>query len=86
LPVLRSSAERQRSRAKQEILGLKIFWLLLFVFFTPIAMAVNLDTKIGQMIMIGFDGSALNKNDQVAQDIASERIGGVVLFDYNQRT
>ena len=44
---------------------------------------VSLNQKIGQMIMIGFHGQTINKQDIIAQDILKQRIGGVVLFAYN---
>jgi beta-N-acetylhexosaminidase len=41
---------------------------------------VTLDEKIGQMVMAGFRGLALNPNDPVASDL-SLHLGGTVLFD-----
>jgi beta-N-acetylhexosaminidase len=46
----------------------------------------TLNEKIGQMIMIGFDGTVVHKNDPVVKDILAQRIVGVILFDYNFRT
>jgi beta-N-acetylhexosaminidase len=48
--------------------------------------SVSLEHKIGQMIMVGFDGSTLGPNDPIVQDILNQRITGVILFDYNFKT
>lgn len=44
---------------------------------------VDLATKIGQMLIIGFRGFEVNQNDIIAQDIRDRHIGGVILFDYD---
>jgi beta-N-acetylhexosaminidase len=41
----------------------------------------NLDMMIGQMILVGFRGTDVNSESQIAQDIKSGRVGGVILFD-----
>jgi len=48
--------------------------------------APSLDAKIGQMIMVGFRGTTLARAPGLVQDIEAERIGGVVLFDYDVPT
>lgn len=40
----------------------------------------NLRNKISQMIIIGFDGTKLEKNSALYDDLANERISGVILF------
>lgn len=50
------------------------------------AKEVGLKEKIGQMLMIGFEGSALKSGDAIVQAILSQDIGGVILFDYNFKT
>jgi beta-N-acetylhexosaminidase len=45
--------------------------------------AVSLDEMIGQMILVGFRGLTLEKDNPLAADIREGRIGGVVLFDYD---
>jgi beta-N-acetylhexosaminidase len=40
-----------------------------------------LEKKIGQMLMVGFRGMEIDEQDQIYDDIASGRVGGVVLFD-----
>ncbi|MCC2666540.1 MAG: nagZ 2 [Gammaproteobacteria bacterium] len=49
-------------------------------------MTVALKEKIGQMLIIGFNGMELNPEDPVVQAILAKRIGGVILFDYNFQT
>ncbi len=48
--------------------------------------AVNLDFKIGQMLMVGFRGLDVNENSPIARDIRERHLGGVVLFDYDVPT
>ena len=43
--------------------------------------STDLETKIGQMLMLGFRGMEIGPDDQIYDDITSGRIGGVVLFD-----
>ncbi|WP_019215684.1 glycoside hydrolase family 3 protein [Legionella tunisiensis] len=47
---------------------------------------VSLRDKIGQMLIIGFDGKTVDRNSPVIKAINEDNIGGVILFDYNQRT
>src|SRR5512141_1570296 len=48
--------------------------------------AVNLDTKIGQMILVGFRGFDLANDNPIVADLRERQIGGVVLFDYDSPT
>lgn len=43
----------------------------------------RLDMKIGQMVMIGFRGTSLEKSPGLMEDITRFNLGGVVLFDYD---
>ena len=43
----------------------------------------SLDIKIGQMIMLGYNGSAFNRNDPVVNEIKNGRVGGIVFFEKN---
>ncbi len=52
---------------------------------TPV-LAVTLEDKIGQMILVGFRGLEVRDSDPVALDIRERHIGGVVLFDYDVPT
>ena len=49
------------------------------------AESVSLRDKIGQMIIIGFDGKQIDKNSPIVKTIQNENIGGVILFDYNPK-
>lgn len=47
---------------------------------------VSLRDKIGQMLIIGFEGKSIEADSYVARAIVEDNVGGVVLFDYNYRT
>jgi beta-N-acetylhexosaminidase len=61
-----------------------LFFVLLTV--NAIAYAVTLDEKIGQMLIIGFNGTQINSNSDITNTIKKYNIGGVILFDYNYNT
>jgi beta-N-acetylhexosaminidase len=42
-----------------------------------------LDEMIGQMIMVGFRGFCVDEFSQIVKDIKTEKVGGVILFDYD---
>ncbi len=63
----------------------KLLLLLLIITYSAFAKP-TLNQEIGQMIMVGFDGTTLHKNDPIAQDLIHQRVGGVILFDYNYKT
>lgn len=44
---------------------------------------VSLDKKIGQMLLVGFRGTALADTNHVVRDIKEYHLGGVILFDYD---
>lgn len=46
----------------------------------------TLKNKIGQMLIVGFQGAELKPGDPIVQAIQSQNIGGVILFDYNYQT
>jgi len=46
----------------------------------------DLDTRIGQMIMVGFRGIVVTDDHAVVRDILERHIGGVILFDYDVPT
>ncbi len=60
-----------------------IFIFCIQVFASNQNSSLNLPQEIGQMIMIGFNGNSIHEGDPIFKDIMAERIGGVVLFDYN---
>lgn len=41
----------------------------------------DLDTMIGQMLIVGFKGHSLSENNPIVNDIKNNGIGGVILFD-----
>lgn len=47
---------------------------------------LDLDTMIGQMVMVGFRGIDLNDAAPILQDVRAGRVGSVVLFDYDAPT
>ncbi len=49
----------------------------------PIPSLTGIDEKCGQMIMVGFRGLTLERDNPVVADLRAGRIGGVVLFDYD---
>jgi len=50
---------------------------------TSISMAVPLEQKIGQMLMVGFYGTTASSESPICKDIRRYNIGAVILFDYN---
>ena len=44
---------------------------------------VSLRDKIGQMLLIGFDGKTINSQSSIVKNIEKNNIGGVILFDYD---
>ena len=60
------------------------FLLSLFVINNAAAQdALSLDQKIGQMLMVGFRGTDLTQAGFIAEAIKAQRLGGVILFDYD---
>lgn len=43
----------------------------------------NMDSAIGQMLMVGFRGTSVDENSQIVRDIKQYHIGGVILFNYD---
>ncbi|KTC89883.1 glycoside hydrolase family 3 protein [Fluoribacter dumoffii] len=67
------------------------FSLLLSFLFSANCLAgttseVSLRDKIGQMLLIGFNGKTINSKSSIVQMIDKDNIGGVILFDYNYHT
>ena len=46
---------------------------------------VSLDVKIGQMLMLGFQGTRLDENNIIVKAIRDQHVGNVVLFDQDSR-
>lgn len=69
-------------------LFLKIFVLIFCISANIYAQAlesVSLHDKIGQMLILGFDGTKVNQNSVIVKDIMDDNLGGVILFDYNYK-
>lgn len=47
---------------------------------------VSLRDKIGQMLLIGFNGKKISSQSPVVKTIEKNNIGGVILFDYDYHT
>lgn len=47
---------------------------------------VSLREKIGQMLLIGFNGKAVQADSEIVKRINEDNIGGVILFDYDFQT
>lgn len=45
----------------------------------------SLRDKIGQMLIMGFQGKIINNHSPIANYIDQDNIGGVILFDFNQQ-
>lgn len=45
--------------------------------------AVSLRDKIGQMLLIGFEGKTINAQSPIVKSIEKNNIGGVILFDFD---
>ena len=50
------------------------------------AASASLKDKIGQMLIIGFEGKTINSQSPVVKAINKHNIGGVILFDFNSQT
>ena len=61
-----------------------IFLCLFYGYFN--AREPSLREKIGQMLIIGFQGKSINDKTEIAQFIDQYNIGGVILFDWNQKS
>ncbi|NTV93089.1 MAG: glycoside hydrolase family 3, partial [Chlorobiaceae bacterium] len=71
---------------KKNLLPTSLLILLLMLQALPVRAARAPDSlaiKIGQMIMTGFRGCTIAEAPQIVSDIRQQRIGGVVLFDYD---
>ena len=66
------------------ILLVSLLLLVTFMFCTNSkSEEIGLDEKIGQMIMIGFQGTEIHSSSYILRDILLYNIGGIILFDYD---
>jgi beta-N-acetylhexosaminidase len=68
------------------LLNIIPLFILLFGAGALIANEVTLEAKIGQMLMMGFEGKTLHSDSPIAKAIAEDNIGGVILFDYDMQS
>lgn len=57
-----------------------ILFIILSIFVIFIQKEISLRKKISQMLIIGFNGTELKKDNPIYQDIVKERISGVIIF------
>jgi beta-N-acetylhexosaminidase len=50
---------------------------------TALTPMMDLDTKIGQMVMLGFRGLSVNDDSTIVRDIIERKIGTIILFQYD---
>lgn len=67
------------------VIGLFIV-LSLFITGHIDAQPVGLREKIGQMLILGFEGKRVDRGSAIIKAIDKQNIGGVILFDYNTKT
>jgi beta-N-acetylhexosaminidase len=67
--------------------------VLIFLFFCNTSCSqpvtdetIPLDEKIGEMLMVGFKGFAIEDTSHIKRDIQDYHLGGVILFDYDVPT
>lgn len=46
----------------------------------------SLRKKIGQMLILGFEGKAVNQDSEIIKEIDRNNLGGVILFDFSFKT
>lgn len=63
-----------------------IFVVVFFISSPGFTAELSLRDKIGQMLIMGFEGKTVTQNVNIQNWIAEQNIGGVILFDYNFRT
>lgn len=66
------------------MIKLALRWVLLLFSLLPVVVyPLTLRDKIGQMIMLGFDGTQVNASSEIVKTINQYNLGGVILFDYD---
>jgi beta-N-acetylhexosaminidase len=66
---------------------LKLLFVPLFFLLSNLSYAAHLSLKekIGQMLIMGFDGQTIDEKSSIAKAIDNYNLGGVILFDYNSK-
>ncbi len=49
----------------------------------PNAKPVSIDEQIGQMLLLGFRGLAIDSSEHIRRDIEQHKIGGIILYEYD---
>jgi len=63
-----------------------LFTVFLLFCFNPLqAEDIPLKDKIGQMLIIGFEGKTIDSSAPVAKAIDEHHVGGVILYDFNDQ-
>jgi len=62
---------------------LMTFIAALFLHFTAVCSTDSLDIKIGQMIMMGLNGTSVDTGSAIYQQVAAGKIGGILLYERN---
>jgi beta-N-acetylhexosaminidase len=60
--------------------------VIMFPYFAFSQAQPSLETKIGQMIMMGLTGSAVDTSDALYQDVKSGRVGGILIYEKHLTT
>lgn len=63
------------------ILSIAIIIFSILFSTTTLAETISLRDKIGQMLIIGFKGEAVEQNSPIVQAITDHNLGGVILYD-----
>ena len=53
---------------------------------SPDTLSVSLDDDIGEMLLVGFRGIAIDSTNHIWRDLTHFRVGSVILFDYDAAT
>lgn len=69
-----------------KIKSIILSFFLILVTTVACATEVSLRDKIGQMIILGFQGKVVDEKSPIVQAIEKDNIGGVILFDFNQQS
>lgn len=63
-----------------------ILWEIFFLILLTERLMITLRNKIGQMLVMGFDGCDIHDKSPIATWLSSDGLGGVILFDQDAST
>ena len=80
-----SLARQSNLEGKSQLNSIRIIlFIFLSVFFSQVqAQEISLREKIGQMLIVGFQGKTLESSSPIIKAIEEDNVGGVILFDYD---